>query len=82
LEPYEDIENKGKNKLKSVNYQIRPMQSYNITDDAIKWKSEIPSETAPSAESTPIINMKELSKFDPTIDQQYCRSTGGMSFKV
>jgi hypothetical protein len=37
------------------------MQSYNITDDAIKWKSVIPSETTPSAESTPIINMEELS---------------------
>jgi hypothetical protein len=40
------------------------MQSYNITDVAIKWKSKIPSETIPSAESTPIINMEELSKFD------------------
>ena len=64
LEPYEDIENKDKSKLKSDNYQSRPMQSYNITDDAIKWKSKIPSETTPSAESTPIINMEELSKFD------------------
>jgi hypothetical protein len=34
------------------------------TDDAIKWKSKIPSETTPSAESTPIINMEELSKYD------------------
>ncbi len=40
------------------------MQSYNITDDAIKWKCKIPSETTPSAESTSIINMEELSKFD------------------
>ncbi len=27
LEPYEDIENKDKSKLKSDNYQSRPMQS-------------------------------------------------------
>jgi hypothetical protein len=27
-------------------------------------QSKIPSETTPSAESTPIINMEELSKFD------------------
>jgi hypothetical protein len=40
------------------------MQSYNITDYAMNWKSEIPSETTPSAESTPIINMDDLSKFD------------------
>ncbi len=64
LEPYEDIKNKDKSKLKSDNYQSRPMQSYNITDDAIKWKSKIPSEATPSAESTPIINMEELSTFD------------------
>ncbi len=50
LEPYEDIENKDKSELKSDNYQSGSMQSYNITDDAIKWKSEIPSETTPSAE--------------------------------
>ncbi len=60
LEPYEDLENKDRSKLKSDNYQSRPMQSYNITGDAIKWKSKIPSETTPSAESTPIINMEEL----------------------
>jgi hypothetical protein len=36
MEPYEDIENKDKSKLKSDNYQSGPMQSYNITDDAIK----------------------------------------------
>jgi hypothetical protein len=64
LEPYEDIENKDKSKLKSDNYQSGSMQSYNITDDAIKWKSKIPSETTSSAESTPIINMEELSKID------------------
>jgi hypothetical protein len=64
LEPYEDIENKEKSKFKSDNYQSGPMQSYNITDDAIKWKCEIPSGTTPSAESTPILNMEELSKFD------------------
>ncbi len=64
LGPYEDIVNKDKTKLKSDNYQSGPMQSYNITDDAIKWKSKIPSETTPSAESTPIINMEELSRFD------------------
>jgi hypothetical protein len=58
LEPYEDIENKDKSKLKSDNYQSRPMQSYNITDDAIKWKTEIPSETTPSAESTPIMGLR------------------------
>ncbi len=52
LEPYEDIENKDKSKLKSDKNQSRPMQSYNIADDVIKWKSEIPSETTPSAEST------------------------------
>jgi hypothetical protein len=44
------------------------MQSYSITDDAIKWKSKIPSETTPSAESTPIINMEELSKFDVDVE--------------
>jgi hypothetical protein len=43
------------------------MQSYNITDDAIKWKSKIPSETSPSAESTPITNMEKLSKFDSDV---------------
>jgi hypothetical protein len=64
LEPYEDIENKDKSKLKTDNYQSVPMQSYNITDDAKKWKSEIPSETTPSADSTSIINMEELIKFD------------------
>ncbi len=64
MEPYEDIENKDKHELKSDNYQSGLMQSYNIIDDAIKWKSKIPSETTPSAESTPIINMEELSKFD------------------
>jgi hypothetical protein len=64
LEPYEDIEKKDKSELKSDTYQSRPMHSYNITDDAIMWKSKIPSETTPSAESTPIINMEELSKFD------------------
>ncbi len=64
LEPYEDIENKDKSELKSDNYQSRPMQSYNITDDSIKLKSKIPSETTPSDKSTPIINMEELSKFD------------------
>jgi hypothetical protein len=64
LKPYEDIENKDKSELKSDNYQSGPMQSYNITDDAIKWKSKIPSETTPSAESTPIMNVVELSKFD------------------
>jgi hypothetical protein len=64
LEPYEDIENKDKSAIKSDNYQSGPMQSYNITDDSMKWKSKIPSETTPSAESTPIRNMEELSKFD------------------
>ncbi len=38
LEPYEDTENKDKSKLKSDNYQSGPMQSYNITDDAIVEK--------------------------------------------
>jgi hypothetical protein len=51
LEPYEDIENKHKSEHKSDNYQSGLMQSYNITDDAVKWKSEIPSETTLSAES-------------------------------
>jgi hypothetical protein len=64
LEPYEDLENKDKSKLKSDSYQSGPMQSYNITDDGIKWKSKIQSETTPSAESTPKIHMEELSKFD------------------
>jgi hypothetical protein len=68
MESYEDIENKDKIKLKSDNYQSVPMQSYNITDDALKWKSEIPSETTPSAESTPIVNMEELSKFDVDVE--------------
>jgi hypothetical protein len=45
LEPYEDIENKDKSKLQSDNYQSRPMQSYNLTDDAIKWKSKIAIDT-------------------------------------
>ncbi len=89
LEPYEDIENKDKSELKNDNYQSGPMQSYNITDVAIKWKSKIPSETTPSAESAPIINMEELSKFDFDVKNyenppliNYCRSAGGMLFKV
>ena len=51
LEPYADIESKDKSKLKSDNDQRGPMLSYKITDDAIKWKSEIATETTQADES-------------------------------
>ncbi len=60
LGPYADKENKDKSKLNSNNSQKKPLQSFEITDDAIMWKSVVKDEMASETKTT--ANMEEWSK--------------------
>ncbi len=57
LGPCADKENKDKSKLNSNNFQKKPLQSFEITDDAIMWKSVVEDEM--SSETKTTANMEE-----------------------